>query len=148
MSFLSLRKFSLQVCLFVLIRIMAPTLRHVMPLCCRSIISDTLVYAQIHLFDIDIPGKITFIESKSLTAGETPTIVDTGLMFLLFYNNLFPFPKLFISRRDSTGLYISYLYVFYDLFKFLLSKILRCFYFLNPINETSRMVLLLSTWAF
>lgn len=34
---------------------------------------------QIHLFDIDIPGKITFIESKTLTAGETPTIVDTGL---------------------------------------------------------------------
>lgn len=33
---------------------------------------------QIHLFDIDIPGKITFIESKTLTAGQTPTIVDTG----------------------------------------------------------------------
>ncbi|KAK9273967.1 hypothetical protein L1049_018779 [Liquidambar formosana] len=31
----------------------------------------------IHLFDIDIPGKITFKESKTLTAGETPTIVDT-----------------------------------------------------------------------
>lgn len=34
---------------------------------------------QIHLFDIDIPGKITFLESKTLTAGEVPTIVDTGL---------------------------------------------------------------------
>ncbi|XP_074335487.1 omega-amidase, chloroplastic-like isoform X5 [Apium graveolens] len=31
----------------------------------------------IHLFDIDIPGEITFQESKTLTAGETPTIVDT-----------------------------------------------------------------------
>lgn len=35
-------------------------------------------WMQIHLFDIDIPGKITFMESKTLTAGETPTIVDTG----------------------------------------------------------------------
>lgn len=36
---------------------------------------------QIHLFDIDIPGQITFKESKTLTAGETPTIVDTGSFF-------------------------------------------------------------------
>ncbi|QCE16366.1 omega-amidase [Vigna unguiculata] len=34
-------------------------------------------HRKIHLFDIDIPGEITFIESKTLTAGETPTIVDT-----------------------------------------------------------------------
>ncbi|GAV59885.1 CN_hydrolase domain-containing protein [Cephalotus follicularis] len=34
-------------------------------------------HRKIHLFDIDIPGKITFIESKTLTAGETPTVVDT-----------------------------------------------------------------------
>ncbi|VVA11744.1 PREDICTED: omega-amidase [Prunus dulcis] len=34
-------------------------------------------HRKIHLFDIDIPGKITFIESKTLTAGQTPTIVDT-----------------------------------------------------------------------
>ncbi|MED6185079.1 Omega-amidase, chloroplastic [Stylosanthes scabra] len=34
-------------------------------------------HRKIHLFDIDIPGKITFFESKTLTAGETPTIVDT-----------------------------------------------------------------------
>ncbi|KAH6831095.1 Nitrilase/cyanide hydratase and apolipoprotein N-acyltransferase family protein [Perilla frutescens var. hirtella] len=34
-------------------------------------------HRKIHLFDIDIPGKITFKESKTLTAGETPTIVDT-----------------------------------------------------------------------
>lgn len=40
--------------------------------------SWTCLWMQIHLFDIDIPGKITFMESKTLTAGETPTIVDTG----------------------------------------------------------------------
>ncbi|AES73441.1 putative omega-amidase [Medicago truncatula] len=34
-------------------------------------------HRKIHLFDIDIPGKITFIESLTLTAGDTPTIVDT-----------------------------------------------------------------------
>lgn len=48
-------------------------------LCC-CVISDMLPMLQIHLFDIDIPGEITFIESKTLTAGETPTIVDTGLI--------------------------------------------------------------------
>ncbi|GKE20144.1 omega-amidase, chloroplastic [Tanacetum coccineum] len=36
-------------------------------------------HRKIHLFDINIPGKITFEESKTLTAGETPTVVDTGL---------------------------------------------------------------------
>ena len=32
---------------------------------------------QVHLFDIDIPGKITFKESETLTQGETFTVVDT-----------------------------------------------------------------------
>ncbi|KAL3744545.1 hypothetical protein ACJRO7_013763 [Eucalyptus globulus] len=36
-------------------------------------------HRKIHLFDIDIPGKITFMESKTLTAGESPTIVDTDV---------------------------------------------------------------------
>eukprot|EP01018_Ginkgo_biloba_P007422 Gb_19560 [translate_table: standard] len=36
-------------------------------------------HRKIHLFDIDIPGKITFKESKTLTAGESPTIVDTDV---------------------------------------------------------------------
>lgn len=30
-----------------------------------------------HLFDVDIPGKITFIESDSLAAGDCATVVDT-----------------------------------------------------------------------
>jgi omega-amidase len=34
---------------------------------------------QIHLFDIDIPGKITFKESKTLTAGQDLTVVDTDV---------------------------------------------------------------------
>ncbi|EPS58728.1 hypothetical protein M569_16085, partial [Genlisea aurea] len=36
-------------------------------------------HRKIHLFDIDIPGKIVFKESKTLTAGEKPTIVDTDV---------------------------------------------------------------------
>lgn len=36
-------------------------------------------HRKIHLFDIDIPGKITFMESKTLAAGETPTVIDTEI---------------------------------------------------------------------
>ncbi|KAK3148228.1 hypothetical protein QOZ80_3BG0292380 [Eleusine coracana subsp. coracana] len=36
-------------------------------------------HRKIHLFDIDIPGQITFKESNTLTAGENPTIVDTDV---------------------------------------------------------------------
>ncbi|KAL7133236.1 hypothetical protein ABFS83_12G127000 [Erythranthe nasuta] len=36
-------------------------------------------HRKIHLFDIDIPGQMTFKESNTLTAGETPTIVDTDV---------------------------------------------------------------------
>lgn len=32
---------------------------------------------KVHLFDIDIPGKITFKESLTLTPGQGPTVVDT-----------------------------------------------------------------------
>ncbi|KAK9078940.1 hypothetical protein SSX86_002999 [Deinandra increscens subsp. villosa] len=36
-------------------------------------------HRKIHLFDINIPGKIVFEESKTLTAGGTPTVVDTDV---------------------------------------------------------------------
>jgi omega-amidase len=35
------------------------------------------IHRKVHLFDIDVPGKIRFVESESLTAGNTPTILDT-----------------------------------------------------------------------
>jgi len=35
------------------------------------------LHRKIHLFDIDIPGKIRFIESESLSAGNSLTILDT-----------------------------------------------------------------------
>jgi omega-amidase len=34
-------------------------------------------HRKVHLFDIDVPGKMTFKESDSLTAGGGPCIVDT-----------------------------------------------------------------------
>lgn len=34
-------------------------------------------HRKIHLFDIDVPGKITFKESDSLSPGNTPTLVQT-----------------------------------------------------------------------
>ncbi|KAH7314846.1 hypothetical protein KP509_21G023600 [Ceratopteris richardii] len=36
-------------------------------------------HRKLHLFDIDIPGKMTFKESKTLTAGESLTVVDTDV---------------------------------------------------------------------
>lgn len=36
-------------------------------------------HRKLHLFDIDIPDKITFKESDTLTKGDLPTIVDTDL---------------------------------------------------------------------
>ncbi|KAK6912846.1 Carbon-nitrogen hydrolase [Dillenia turbinata] len=52
---------------------------HLYNTCCVFNTEGKLIakHRKIHLFDIDIPGKITFQESKTLTPGETPTIVDT-----------------------------------------------------------------------
>ncbi|KAG5645855.1 hypothetical protein DXG03_005197 [Asterophora parasitica] len=35
-------------------------------------------HRKVHLFDIDIPGKIKFKESETLTGGTTQTFFDTG----------------------------------------------------------------------
>jgi len=40
-------------------------------------------HRKIHLFDIDIPGKITFKESETLSPGEGPTVVDLSGYSLL-----------------------------------------------------------------
>ena len=34
-------------------------------------------HRKVHLFDIDVPGKIRFMESDTLTAGDAYTVVDT-----------------------------------------------------------------------
>ena len=35
-------------------------------------------HRKIHLFDVDVPGKITFQESETLSPGNSLTTVDTG----------------------------------------------------------------------
>lgn len=37
------------------------------------------VHRKVHLFDIDVPGRISFKESETLTAGNQITVVDTPL---------------------------------------------------------------------
>ncbi|KAJ6914780.1 hypothetical protein NC651_016917 [Populus alba x Populus x berolinensis] len=62
-------------------------------------------HRKIHLFDIDIPGKITFIESKTLTAGETPTIVDTEVGRIgigICYDIRFQELAIIYAARDRT----------------------------------------------
>lgn len=34
---------------------------------------------QVHLFDIDVPGKIRFQESETLSSGNQVTVFDTGV---------------------------------------------------------------------
>lgn len=39
-----------------------------------------LVFAEVHLFDIDIPNGITFKESETLTGGDWQTLIGTGTL--------------------------------------------------------------------
>ena len=49
-----------------------------MPATCASRLAQLSVQsAQVHLFDIDIPGKQTFRESDTLAPGQSLTVVDT-----------------------------------------------------------------------
>ena len=36
-------------------------------------------HRKIHLFDVDVPGKITFRESEALSPGNSLTTIDTGI---------------------------------------------------------------------
>jgi len=56
----------------------------------------------VHLFDIDIPGKQTFRESDTLTAGESLTVVDTDCGKLgigICYDIRFPEMAAVYARR-------------------------------------------------
>jgi hypothetical protein len=56
----------------------------------------------VHLFDIDIPGKMTFKESRTLTPGETPTVVDTAAGRLgvgICYDIRFPELAMLYAKR-------------------------------------------------
>jgi omega-amidase len=56
----------------------------------------------VHLFDIDIPGKIRFRESDTLTPGSSGTIVDTAAGRLgvgICYDIRFPELAMVYARR-------------------------------------------------
>lgn len=59
-------------------------------------------HRKVHLFDIDIPGRITFKESLTLTAGEAVTVVDTPAGRLgvgICYDLRFPELAMLYARR-------------------------------------------------
>lgn len=65
-------------------------------------------HRKIHLFDIDIPGKITFKESDVLTPGDEPTIVDIPdygkLMVSICYDIRFPELAAIAARKGCFAL--------------------------------------------
>lgn len=57
---------------------------------------------QVHLFDIDIPGKQTFKESDTLSPGRSMTVVDTSLGRLgigICYDIRFPEMAMLYAKR-------------------------------------------------
>ena len=60
--------------------------------------------AQVHLFDIDIPGGVTFKESETLTAGQAGTVVDTDAGRLgigICYDIRFPELAMMYAQRGA-----------------------------------------------
>eukprot|EP00928_Gymnodinium_smaydae_P065464 TRINITY_DN48603_c0_g1_i2.p1 TRINITY_DN48603_c0_g1~~TRINITY_DN48603_c0_g1_i2.p1 ORF type:complete len:385 (+),score=67.18 TRINITY_DN48603_c0_g1_i2:35-1156(+) len=61
-------------------------------------------YRKVHLFDIDIPGKMTFKESDTLTAGSEPNVFDTpwGKMGVaICYDMRFPELAMLMRARGA-----------------------------------------------
>ena len=60
--------------------------------------------AQVHLFDINIPGGVTFKESETLTAGRIGTVVDTDAGRLgigICYDIRFPELAMMYAQRGA-----------------------------------------------
>ncbi|KAG8899898.1 hypothetical protein FRB99_006388 [Tulasnella sp. 403] len=65
------------------------------------------IHRKTHLFDIDIPGKITFQESKVLTGGDALTHIDTDVGKLglgICYDVRFPEPAMIAARRGCIAM--------------------------------------------
>lgn len=61
-------------------------------------------HRKVHLFDMHIPGKITFFESHALSPGSTPTLVDTafGKVGVAICHDLrFPELAMIAARRGA-----------------------------------------------
>jgi predicted amidohydrolase len=65
-------------------------------------------HRKIHLFDIDIPGKITFIESEVLSPGNSLTLIDLPeygkIAIAICYDVRFPELATIASRRGAFAL--------------------------------------------
>ncbi|KAJ7849158.1 carbon-nitrogen hydrolase, partial [Mycena olivaceomarginata] len=62
------------------------------------------LHRKVHLFDIDIPGKITFKESETLTGGSTMNYFDTEFARIglgICYDVRFPELAMISARRGS-----------------------------------------------
>ncbi|KAF9459579.1 carbon-nitrogen hydrolase [Collybia nuda] len=60
-------------------------------------------HRKVHLFDIDIPGKITFKESETLTGGNTMNYFDTEFARIglgICYDIRFPELAMVLARKD------------------------------------------------
>jgi len=65
------------------------------------------IHRKLHLFDIDIPGGITFKESETLTGGDKVTLVDTdfGRIGLgICYDMRFPEMAMIAARRGAIAM--------------------------------------------
>eukprot|EP01039_Chlorochromonas_danica_P000106 gene106-113_t len=61
-------------------------------------------HRKVHLFDIDVPGKITFRESDSLSPGDKPTLVDTpwgGIGVGICYDIRFPEYAMLLREKGA-----------------------------------------------
>ncbi|KAI0317748.1 carbon-nitrogen hydrolase [Amylostereum chailletii] len=62
------------------------------------------IHRKVHLFDIDIPGKITFKESETLTGGQTTSFFDTEFARVglgICYDVRFPELAMIAARQGS-----------------------------------------------
>ncbi|GAA94201.1 uncharacterized protein L969DRAFT_93583 [Mixia osmundae IAM 14324] len=65
------------------------------------------VHRKLHLFDIDIPGGITFKESQTLTGGDRVTLVDTDMGRLglgICYDLRFPEMAMIAARKGAMAM--------------------------------------------
>jgi omega-amidase len=61
-------------------------------------------HRKVHLFDIDVPGKITFKESDTLTRGDSLTVIDTEYCKIgvgICYDMRFPELALLYAKRGA-----------------------------------------------
>ncbi|KAL5529384.1 hypothetical protein ACEPAG_5369 [Sanghuangporus baumii] len=62
------------------------------------------IHRKVHLFDIDIPGKITFMESRTLTSGNSLTLFDTDFARVslgICYDIRFPELAMIAARKGA-----------------------------------------------